>query len=348
MRVTLKDIAEEAGVSTMTVSNVINGNRARVSARTIARVERIVAERGYVPSASARSLASSSSRLVGLLIPAADEDSLTLSPHNTAMLGQMERQLRKRDYHLILRGISHRAEVDEALKSWNLDGAVLLGFPDEEIDRLTPIATGNVRVVAIDSYSANPLTTGVRSDDRTGARLATAHLLALGHRRIVFAGPGFSDVGVVRERFEGFLDAHTEAGVAWDDSLLAKVGSTTYDPGLDLGTRLPELHPGASAVFATADILAVGIIAGLVGTGVAVPAEVSVVGFDNLDIGGYVTPQLTTVEQNVQRKAALAVDLLVDSIERGERPDTPVTLGVDLVERASTAPPPPDRTGPPA
>lgn len=340
MRVTLKDIAEEAGVSTMTVSNVINGNRARVSSRTIAKVERIVAERGYVPSASARSLASSASRLIGLLMPAADEDSLTLSPHNTAMLGQMERQLRKRDYHLILRGISRRVEVDEALKSWNLDGAVLLGFLDEEIDRLTPATTGNVSVLAIDSYSANPLTTGVRSDDRTGTRLATAHLLRLGHRDIVFAGPAFSGVGVVHQRYEGFLDAHAEAGMNWDDSLLETVGATTYDQGLALGAALAERHPAATAVVATADILAVGVIAGLVGVGVAVPGQVSVVGFDNLDIGAYVTPQLTTVEQNVQRKAAVAVDLLVDSIERDERPDTPVSLGVDLVERASTAPPP--------
>ena len=106
MRVTLKDIAAEAGVSIMTVSNVVNGNRARVSPETIERVQRIVERRGYVPSASARSLAARSSRLIGLLVPAADEDTLTISPHTVAMLGQIERELRKRDYHLLLRGVA--------------------------------------------------------------------------------------------------------------------------------------------------------------------------------------------------------------------------------------------------
>jgi DNA-binding LacI/PurR family transcriptional regulator len=85
MRVTLKDIADEAGVSMMTVSNVVNGKRARVSPDTIERIQRIVAARGYVPSASARSLAARASKLIGLLVPAADEDSLMISPHNVAI-----------------------------------------------------------------------------------------------------------------------------------------------------------------------------------------------------------------------------------------------------------------------
>ncbi|MFL1430251.1 LacI family DNA-binding transcriptional regulator [Nocardiopsis sp. frass1] len=340
MRVTLKDIAAEAGVSMMTVSNVINGNRARVSPRTIARVERIVAERGYVPNTSARSLAARSSRLIALLVPAAGEDDLTLSPHNVAILGHVERELRRHDYHLILRGVADRSETAQAFKSWNLDGAVLLGFLDEEIDRLGADTTGRVAVVAIDSYSANPLTTGVRSDDFTGTRLATEHLIGLGHRRIVFAGPAFSDVGVVRRRFDGFARAHADAGLAVDDALVTEVTATTYDHGVELGARLREDHPGATAVVATADILAVGVIAGLVESGADVPGEVSVVGFDDLDVGAYVTPRLTTVAQDVRRKAAVAVEMLLGAIERDEHPAAPVSLDVRLVERASTAPPP--------
>jgi LacI family transcriptional regulator len=160
VRVTLRDVAERAGVSTMTVSNVMNGNRARVSPETIERVQLIAAELGYVPSAPARSLSARSSRLIGLLVPAADEDSLMISPHNMAMVGQIERALRRLGYHLLLRGIADQREVAEALQSWSLDGAILLGFLDEEIDRLTAKTVGAVRVLAIDSYSANPLTTG--------------------------------------------------------------------------------------------------------------------------------------------------------------------------------------------
>lgn len=335
-RVTLRDIADEAGVSMMTVSNVVNGNRARVSPETIERVQRIVAERGYVPNSSARSLAARSSRLIGLLVPAADEDSLTLSPHTGAMLGQIERALRKRGYHLLLRGISHPDEVGEALRSWSLDGAVLLGFLDEEIDRLDAAVAGKVAMLAIDSYSRNPLATGVRSDDLAGGRIAASHLIELGHRDIVFAGPSFSDVGVVHQRFEGFRQAFADKGIAWDDRLIATV-TTTHASGRALGARLRTDFPTATAVFATADILAVGIMAGLAESGVAVPAAVSVVGFDDLDISAIVTPKLTTVAQDIPRKATIAVDLLLTAIEQRKRPAEPVTLDVHLAERDSTA-----------
>jgi LacI family transcriptional regulator len=337
VRVTLRDIADEAGVSMMTVSNVINGNRARVSPETIERVQRIVTERGYVPSASARSLAARSSRLIGLLVPAADEDSLTISPHTVAIIGQIERELRKRGYHLLLRGIAHPDEVTEALKSWSLDGAVLVGFLDEELDRLTRGTVGSVRVLAVDSYSRNRLTTGVHADDFTGGRLAARHLLDLGHRRILFAGPAFSDVGVVHQRFEGFRQAFTDSREKWDKRLIETV-NTTHADGLDLGRRLLSAHPSATAVFATADILAVGIMEGLSDSGATVPGDVSVIGFDNLDICAYVTPKLTTIAQDIAGKAATAVQMLISSIEGRKHPKSPITLEVRLVERASTAP----------
>ncbi|MFB6720438.1 LacI family DNA-binding transcriptional regulator [Kribbella sp. NPDC056345] len=338
MRVTLKDIADEAGVSIMTVSNVVNGNRARVSAETIERIQRIVAARGYVPSASARSLAAKSSRMIGLLVPAADEDSLMISPHNVAILGQIERQLRKSGYHLLLRGIAQPSEVGEALKSWSLDGAVLLGFLDEDVDRLTPGAVGNVSLLAVDSYSDNPLTTGVRSDDYTGALLAARHLIGLGHREIVFAGPAFTGAGVVHQRYAGFRAAFAESGLTWTERV-STVETTTHSTGRDLGHRIPTDHPEATAVFATADILAIGIMEGLTDTGHSVPHDLSVIGFDNLDLSEYVTPKLTTVAQDIPQKAALAVERLLATIEKQEHPDSPITLPVHLIERSSTTHP---------
>jgi LacI family transcriptional regulator len=335
----LRDVAERAGVSIMTVSNVINGNRARVSPETIERVRRIAAELGYVPSASARSLSARSSRLIGLLVPAADEDSLMISPHNVAMVGQIERELRRLGYHLLLRGITDQREVSEALRSWSLDGAILLGFLDEEIDGLTGKTVGGAHALAIDSYSANPLTTGPRSDDFAGARLATRHLLDLGHRRIVFAGPAFTGVGVVHERFEGYRQAHADVGATWDSRLIETV-NTTHAEGRELGLGLLDRQPEATAVFATADILAIGIMRGLAESGVRVPDDVSVVGFDNLDVCEYAVPQLTTVSQDITAKATTAVRMLIDSIENGARPSEPVTISVSLVKRESTGPAP--------
>jgi len=334
VRITLKDIAEEAGVSLMTVSNVVNGNRAKVSAATIARVQEIISRRGYVPSAPARSLTTRSSQLIGLLVPSGDDQSLMLSPHNIAVFGMLERRLRDRGYHLLFRGVSSPAEVDVALKSWNLDGAVLLGFLDEDVDHFVPPA--GTPILALDSYSANPKTTGVRSDDFEGGRLAAAHLLGRGHQRLLFAGPSFSDIGVVRQRFEGFRQAHRDAGVRWHPSDQASV-DTAYQRGIDLGLALHRQHPKVTAVFATADILAVGLMEGLRLAGVGVPQDVSVVGFDNIDIGLYVTPKLTTVAQDVVAKASAAVRILLSEIEDAAVPGEPVVLGVELIDRDSVA-----------
>ncbi len=336
MRVTLKDIAAEAGVSTMTVSNVINGKRARVSQATIDRILRIVEQRGYVPSASARSLAARSSRIIGLLVPATGEDSLTISPHTVEIIGVLERELRKHDYHLMLRGIARLDEVAEALRSWNLDGAVLLGFQDVEIDRLGPAVVGRVALVAMDSYSENPLALGVRSDDFTGAELAARHLLELGHRRIAFAGPAFFDTGVVRQRYEGFRSAFAAAGAPWEGATVAAV-ETTHAAGREFGRLLAAEHPEVTAVFTTADILAIGVMEGLAEAGLAVPGDVSVVGYDDLDIATYVTPKLTTVAQDIPAKAAVAVRLLLGQINREEHPDAAITLGAKLIERGTTA-----------
>ncbi|HEX7306743.1 LacI family DNA-binding transcriptional regulator, partial [Lentzea sp.] len=318
--------------------NVINGKSARVSTETVERVRRIIDERGYVPSAPARSLAANQSRLVGLLVPAADEDSLAISPHNIAIIGQIERRLRKRGYHLLLRGVADTSEIGEALRSWSLDGAVLLGFLDEEIADLRRQVTGATPVLAIDSYAPNPLTTGVRSDDFTGARLAAGHLLSLGHRRIVFAGPSFTDVGVVHERFLGFRKAFEEAGLSTADCPIETL-NTTHDNGVTLGRRWLDTHPDATAVFATADILAIGIIEGMLDAGIDVPGQVSVVGFDDLDLSAYITPKLTTIAQDIVGKATHAVDRLLALIDGGERPADPLVLDVRLVTRNSTAPP---------
>jgi LacI family transcriptional regulator len=108
---------------------------------------------------------------------------------------------------------------------------------------------------------------------------------------------------------------------------------------LELGRSQRARHPKATAVFATADILAIGVMEGLADSGSRVPDDVSVVGFDNLDLCVYVTPKLTTVAQDMARKAAKAVQMLVGSIESREQPKSTVTLEVSLAERASTAPP---------
>jgi LacI family transcriptional regulator len=351
-RVTLKDIAHEAGVSVMTVSNVVNGNLGRVSSTTADQVRRIVAARGYVPNGSAQSLAAGRTRLVGLLVPPGTEDSsLLVSPHDVSVVGGVEATLRRRDNHLMLRSAGTADDVRDSVQRWNLDGIVVMNFTDEQVAALDlPV---DVPVVVVDAYGSDPgagTTSGssgsvageranlarVGSDDALGGRLAAEHLLGLGHRRIVFCGPTTTSSRVVTERLRGFREALEAAGVTWDDALVVPA-NTGYAEGLDAGARIAAEHPDATAVFATADVLAAGIEKALVRAGRSVPADVSVVGYDDTEIAEYVTPSLTTVAQDMIGKGRVAAQLLLDMID-GKRARAPKRLKVSLVQRESTGP----------
>lgn len=335
MTVKLSDIAEAAGVSVMTVSNVMNGKRARVSDATIQRVREIADRLGYTPNIPARSLAGSRSHIIGALVPVGEDNSLLMSPHTVAVIGGVEQQLRHRGYHVLLRGIERPDDISDAVRGWSLDGALLVEFRDEEIDR---IRIDGVPLVALDSYSANPRTIGVRTDDHRGGWAAGARLAEAGHRRVLFAGPPFEGMGVVAQRWEGFRSACVAAGIDARDIAVEQV-LTTFADGRELGRRLRRDHPEVTAVFATADVVAIGMMAGLAESGSRVPDDVSIIGFDDLDVSEYVAPGLTTIAQDMPAKVAEAARIILDEIERGEGPRAPVTLGVRLVDRGTVAPP---------
>ncbi|MEY2849996.1 MAG: hypothetical protein RI885_2663 [Actinomycetota bacterium] len=362
MRVTLRDIAAEAGVSLQTVSNVVRGRTSRVSEATTERVLRLVSERGYVPNASARTLAASTSRTIGLFVPAREQTEQLLSPYDVAVLGGLERELRMRGYDLLLRGVGGLGEVTGLVQTWSLAGAVLLEFPEALLEKVEPI--GDAVIVSLDAYIRNPAVLSVRSDDRAGGRLAAARLLAAGHRTVAFLGDVGADrddaaaagtmavdsFSVLAERLSGFR-TEALAGLATVEYVPARLShgdgyalarwwldhpGVPGVPGVPGASGLSgssdRSHSGRpTAVFAAADILAIGFIQGLADAGVRVPADVSVIGYDDLAAGQYITPRLTTIAQDFTAKSAAVSALLFGETDAASPVITPVTL----VERAS-------------
>ena len=167
----IKDIAERAGVSTATVSNVINGNHHKVSKATIDRVQKIIAELGYNPSATARSLASRESRIIGVVVPHLHEDeSFSLNPYMSQIIGTLEAYVRKQGYYLMIRGVREFSEVVPVFSGWNIDGAILLGTVPSDVPNLenqihTPI-------VYLDNYTREQEIANVGIDDYKGGRLS--------------------------------------------------------------------------------------------------------------------------------------------------------------------------------
>lgn len=344
--ITLKDVARAVGVSVMTVSNVVNGRLDRVSPATAARVERAVAELGYVPSAAARSLVGRRSRLVGLLLPGRpDGVSLLGSPHDVAVTGALEAALRGRDHHLMLRGVGSAADVRDSVRRWGLDGVVLMGFTDAALAGLDlPPTPAAVLVDAaggpVDGAGA-PTHARVGSDDRAGGRLAGAHLTGLGHRRLLLCGPVDAAGRVVAERLAGFREAAADAGLPADAVRVAHA-RTTYDEGVALGARLAaDVRAGAvTAVFATADVLAAGVVRGLTDAGLQVPDDVSVLGYDDAELARQVTPRLSTVAQDTAGKGRLAAELLLGLMTGEDAAPRSATVPVALAARESTGPAP--------
>ena len=231
----IKDIAERAGVSTATVSNVINGNHHKVSKATIDRVQKIIAELGYNPSATARSLASRESRIIGVVVPHLHEDeSFSLNPYMSQIIGTLEAYVRKQGYYLMIRGVREFSEVVPVFSGWNIDGAILLGTVPSDVPNLenqihTPI-------VYLDNYTREQEIANVGIDDYKGGRLSANYLLEKGHRKIAMATP-FLGPGAMEQRLLGFRDALQEWGIPLEREQIFEC-STASDEGAKLGRQI--------------------------------------------------------------------------------------------------------------
>ena len=331
---TLKDIAREAGVSVMTVSNVINRNYDKVSAKTVERVEHIIRKHHYVPNLSARSLSGKGSHIVTVLIPEGEEPlRIFEDPYRQGMIGCLEFSLRQKGYYMMLRTYQTARDVISLFDNWSVDGAIFF-YPSISEEEMRKVLRTGVPCVVLDRFykDLKPLT--VDLDDYHGGNLPARFLLENGHRRIAFACPFRSRSIVVSQRIRGFAQALKEAGVSFPARYFFNT-SGSFEDGVRVGRSVCAMRDRPTAVVTTLDRLAVGVLEGVRLSGYNVPNDVSIIGFDNWEVLRYVRPTLTTVSQDLDKKAACAVELLLDSIQGKEIQYPHITLDVELLERQS-------------
>ncbi|MDF2822108.1 MAG: LacI family transcriptional regulator [Clostridiales bacterium] len=329
--VTSKDIAKEAGVSTMTVSNVINGNHQKVSAKNIELINELIKKYHYVPNLSARSLSSKSTKIIGVLVPLEGDYNFFKDPYLSELIGVIEYAIRKKGYFAMIRSVSTVSDISELVKNWNMDGAIfLLPHYDNILHKI--ISKNNLPLVSLDSYSDYKDVLNVGINDYKGGYIATKFLINKGHKKIAFAGP--TKENVVKERFNGYKDALADSGIPYNDSIIYDV-SPVYDLGLSIGKEISNRRGDITAVFATADIMGLGIIEGARLNGYAIPNDLSVIGFDNIEASIFSSPKLTTISQNITTKAECAIDLLTEKINNSTVKQNRYVLDVELIERQS-------------
>ncbi len=331
--VTLKDIAAEAGVSITTVSNVVHNRQSRVSAEKIKKIWEIIEREHYVPSMTARSLANDQSYIIGMVthITPQNTGSTMSDPFMSTMTASVEQRTRDAGYYLMIRSTETTDDLASLIHSWRLSGLILSGL--FEGDFFQAVKKLNIPLVLIDSYVDDPDICCIGLEDEQGGYIAARHLLENGHRTIAFASPSIQPGGVIDKRLQGYRRALAEFGVAFDPSLVF-TQEISVQEGRQLGYVLSE-RPEITGIFATADILAAGIMAGLSERGLSIPRDKSIVGFDDHYLSQLTFPALTTIHQDAQQKGTLATDMILAQVNQETIEEKHVILPVHLVERAS-------------
>ncbi|MGW5422872.1 LacI family DNA-binding transcriptional regulator [Streptomyces sp. NPDC003943] len=307
--VTMQDVAERAGVTKQTVSNVVTG-RVGVRPATEARVRAAIAELGYVPNLVARSLATGSTRTVGLFVPTVS------TPFYAELVEEVEDALEERGHHLLLcttRLDGERARRHLAsLTSRSVDGLLIAG--DQGLTGHLPLLAGARFPVVLCAWEA-ALPAGfpvVTFDYTHGGRLAGRHLRGLGHERVaVLASPAHT------VRVEGFRRAFAEDGVAVPDSAVHTAAAPTFQGGLAAARAALRAAPDTTALFATHDVLAAAAVEAARAAGLRVPHDLSVVAYDDTPEGPLSRSPLTSVVLPKRQMARQAVESLLRATTSG-------------------------------
>lgn len=333
--VTIKEIAAEAGVSRMTVSNVINNVRGKVSPETEKRIRKIMEKYHYVPSMAARSLSSKSTHIIGILLPLwyDSPSSLLLSPYGGFLVGYFEELLRARDYFVMLCSFSSVEDVLRFQRVWHTDGMIQLFPHTDSINRQLALET-ECPLVVMDRHFDDVPMLSVCIEDRKGGYLATRHVLEAGHREIGFAGSAIQTSTVVQDRYQGYLDALSEYNIH-PNSAWTFDGVYRLEGGVQTANQLIQMHNRPTAMITSEDLIACGIIQGYQENGLSVPKDISVVGFDNSIPSTVVTPKLTTINQFMRKKAECAVEMLLHAMDESNYRNDLRVFDVDLVQRNS-------------
>ena len=329
---TIEEIAQIAQVSRSTVSRVLN-NHPSVRPAVRDRVLQVMREHNYAPQAAARSLASSRTETIGLLIPRSAAVTFA-DPFISAMIQALTETCNSLGYFLMLAMVTADMEqgfYNRILRGRHFDGIIILSSDID--DPILPLLIKDRRpLVLIGRHPYFPDLPSVDVENREGARQAVAHLIGLGHQRIAMIA-GQMEMESAQARRDGYKQALLEAGITIVPELIVE-GYYTQDGGYRAMQRLLDLAQPPTAVFNASDAMAIGAIRAIQDRGLVVPDDIAIVGFDDLPIALYGNPALTTVHQPIVEVGAAAVRLLIDQVKE-QRPVTPVRLPTSLVIRGS-------------
>ncbi|MEQ8676338.1 MAG: LacI family DNA-binding transcriptional regulator [Aggregatilineales bacterium] len=332
-RLTLEEIAKIAGVSRATVSRVVNDHpNIRLEVRQ--RVQDVIDKTGYEPNRAARSLASNRSNIIGLFKPLVGLSDLFIDPYYPKLMNGISRECNDLDYVLTLFIFENRkeekAKFNRIINSGLIDGLIITASAID--DPFVPVLKQrNIPFVMVGRAPQDANVSFVDAENIAGGYMAASHLIRTGYKRIACIAPELS-TGVGEDRLKGFLNAFKERQIEVDKSLIVE-GDFTFAGGAKMMRQLLPLKP--DAVFAGSDAMALGAMQAIQESGLRVPEDVAVVGFDDFPSASNSSPMLTTIRQPVEQTGSIAVRTLIDIIDTGSSIPRNTILPVELVIRGS-------------
>lgn len=329
---TIREIARLTNVSPTTVSNVIHGRTGKVSVENVRRIQQALQDHHYFPKYGLEVMQKGKTRIVGIVAYIRHYyKSLIDDAFYGSIIGALEKEIRQMGYYTMLLIENDRDAIYQAVKSWNMSGLITITFPWQDYRKLLVVC--DVPVIGIDTYGARAETDYVVSiDDEDGGYQGTSFLLDTGFDRILMVTETKNGTDMLR--YKGYLRAFCEHGRTPDpnDRILMDVNPHKRHGQLK---GLLQFARRNCAIFCLSDKLAVEIMNFFLSNGFQIPRDISVCGFDDNVYASIVTPQLTTIRQDVDLKAKMAVELL-RTVLKGEEPlERSIVLPTSLVKRGS-------------
>lgn len=336
---TIKDIAKICGVGVSTVSRAIN-NHPDINPETKEKIMNTIKEYGYVPNNSARNLKRVDAKAIAVLVKGIS------NPFFTSMIKVIESECKKKRYTMELSHIeSDEDEVDVALKvvkEKRLRGIIFLGglfsHSDEKLKKLTvPFVFSTA--ASIPENISKKMYSYIGVDDRKESAKMVDYLIKLGHRRIAIIVAEAQEESIGQLRLDGYYDAFIQNGIEIDEKLVWQTddlsGHFSMDNGYRTALKLLESGEKFSAVYAVSDALAIGASRALMETGHRIPEDVSLAGYDGIDMVNYISPKITTIKQPTEQMAKDTIKLLFDIIA-GKKDHQHITYEAELLIGEST------------
>lgn len=328
-RVRIVDIAEELGLSTATVSNVIHGKTKKISDETVKRVQQLLEERQYIPSMAGILLAQNNSRIIGVVINNHEkyEGHVLEDPFVASSLNNLSVEIEQSGYFMMVKTTTDLKDIVKFASMWNLEGIIIIGFCEDEYNKLREFM--RVPFVVYDGYFENKgRVCNLTIENFNGGVQMGEYFRNLGHEKALYLSDNMICVDL--ERYQGFCQGFgTEHVESWSIPMQKHSRHQFYEEHFGEISKY-------TAVFAASDYYAIDFMQFVMAKGIRVPEDISVSGFDDNPICEQVVPSLTSVRQDGRERAREALSTL-QALKQGEKVELQKELSVSLVMRNSTA-----------